>query len=105
MLSSTLLALCLFHCLSYALDFGVHLSDSQGVKECKVVANGSKKDDVPNILQAFNECNNGGTIIFPEDQNYWIATKLHPTVHNVKISWKGKWTVRSPNYLALNTPT
>jgi galacturan 1,4-alpha-galacturonidase len=65
--------------------------------ECVVTANGNKKDDVPNILQAFKDCGNGGTVVFPEDQNYWIATRLNPVVNDVTVEWRGQWTVRMPN--------
>ncbi|PYH41481.1 putative extracellular exo-polygalacturonase [Aspergillus saccharolyticus JOP 1030-1] len=59
---------------------------------CTVKANGHQKDDVPNLLTAFKECGNGGTIIFPEDQSYWIAQRLNPVLNNVAIEWRGKWT-------------
>jgi len=64
-----------------------------GSNVCTVKANGHQKDDVPNILKAFHECGNGGTIVFPEDQSYWIASRLNPVIHNVVIEWRGKWTV------------
>jgi hypothetical protein len=60
---------------------------------CTVKANGHQRDDVPNILKAFHECGNGGTIVFPEDQSYWIASCLNPVVNDVVIEWHGKWTV------------
>ncbi|RAH73559.1 putative extracellular exo-polygalacturonase [Aspergillus aculeatinus CBS 121060] len=59
---------------------------------CTVKANGHQKDDVPNLLEAFKECGNGGTIIFPEDQSYWIGQRLNPVLNNVAIEWRGKWT-------------
>lgn len=64
-----------------------------GPNVCIVKANGHQRDDVPNILKAFHECGNGGTIVFPEDQSYWIATRLNPVVNDVVIEWHGKWTV------------
>lgn len=63
---------------------------------CTVHANGNQEDDVPNILKAFQQCGNGGTVIFPEDQSYWIATRLNPILNNVVIEWRGKWTVCDP---------
>lgn len=60
---------------------------------CTVTALGGKRDDVPNILEAFSRCGKYGTIVFPEDQNYWIATRLNPVVSNVVIDWRGVWTV------------
>ncbi|KAJ5919448.1 hypothetical protein N7466_010391 [Penicillium verhagenii] len=59
---------------------------------CTVKARGNRKDDVPNILEAFKKCNNGGTVVFPEDQSYWIATRLNPVLNDVTIEWRGKWT-------------
>lgn len=61
---------------------------------CTVLAHGNETDDTPQILSAFQECNNGGTVVFPEDQNYWIATKLNPVVEDVTVEWRGSWTVR-----------
>lgn len=64
-----------------------------GSNVCTVKANGHQKDDVPNILKAFHECGHGGTIVFPKDQSYWIASRLNPVVNDVVIEWHGKWTV------------
>jgi len=44
---------------------------------------GAETDDTPNILKAFKECSSGGTVVFPEGQNYWIGTKLNPVVRDV----------------------
>ncbi|SRR6266536_684667 len=62
-------------------------------KTCTVKALGNMKDDTPQILKAFKECNNGGTVVFLWDQNYWIATKLNPVIYDVTVDWKGTWTV------------
>ncbi|KAF8855357.1 pectin lyase-like protein [Acephala macrosclerotiorum] len=62
-------------------------------KTCTIKALGNKQDDTPQILRAFEECNNGGTVEFPEGQNYWIATKLNPVIYDVTIDWKGIWTM------------
>lgn len=75
------------------LGGGVSVSTSDGRQTCTVTANGGQTDDVPNIMEAFTTCGNGGKIVFPEDQSYWIATFLHPTFHNVVIDWQGQWTV------------
>lgn len=68
-----------------------------GPNVCTVKANGHQRDDVPDILKAFKECGHGGTVIFPEDQSYWIATRLNPVVNDVVIEWRGKWTVSNSN--------
>jgi hypothetical protein len=61
--------------------------------ECVVKALGSNMNDVPNIQNAFTICGNGGKIVFPEGQDYYIAEKLNPIVKNVEIEWRGRWTV------------
>jgi galacturan 1,4-alpha-galacturonidase len=63
-------------------------------KTCTVRPLGRSRDDTPQILNAFEECNNGGTVVFPEGQNYTIATKLNPVLYDVRVEWKGVWTVR-----------
>ncbi|CAJ2502305.1 Uu.00g096990.m01.CDS01 [Anthostomella pinea] len=89
--------------LSYFLVLSVHLlapslagsvtqSLLDGRKQCTVQASGGEEDDVPSILQAFDDCGSGGDVIFPEDQNYYIATRLNPVVDDVRISWRGQWT-------------
>ncbi|KAH1497032.1 hypothetical protein KXV94_004529 [Aspergillus fumigatus] len=84
----SLVALSLFLGLAYA--GGVEEDKRDNV--CTVKANGKQKDDVPNLLRAFNECGNGGTIIFPEDQSYWIGARLNPVLNDVSVQWRGKWT-------------
>lgn len=91
---------------SLALSLGLALSSTAhagvtktGSNVCTVTANGNHNDDVPNILEAFHECGNGGKVIFPEDQSYWIATRLNPVINDVVIEWRGKWTVsRLPQF-------
>lgn len=61
-------------------------------KECTVYAYGGNRSDVSNILSAFKQCGTGGTITFPEDQNYFIDSKLNPVVNDVTIEWRGTWT-------------
>jgi polygalacturonase len=85
--------------LTSTVDAAVNKS---GQNTCIVKANGHQKDDVPDILKAFKECGHGGTVIFPEDQSYWIATRLNPVINDVVIEWRGKWTVsKSKLYLFL----
>ncbi|KAE8376548.1 pectin lyase fold/virulence factor [Aspergillus bertholletiae] len=71
---------------------------------CRVKANGNQTNDVPRLLEAFQKCGNGGTIIFPEDQSYWIASRLNPTLNDVTIEWRGKWTFSDdPDYWRKNS--
>lgn len=58
---------------------------------CTVTAKGNKQDDVPQILDAFHQCNHGGRVVFPEGQKYWIASKLNPVLSDVVIEWRGIW--------------
>ena len=60
-------------------------------RTCTVYAKGDQQDDVPQIVDAFNQCGQGGRIVFPENQTYWIASKLNPVVSNVVIEWRGLW--------------
>ncbi|RYP50866.1 hypothetical protein DL768_003701 [Monosporascus sp. mg162] len=62
-----------------------------GRKMCTVTAFGGQQNDVPSIVKAFEECWKDATIVFPEDQTYWIAEKLHVTLKNVNIDWQGQW--------------
>ena len=58
---------------------------------CTVLPAGNGTDDVPNIVQAFDECGQGGRVVFPEGNTYQIASKLNPVVNNVTIDWHGVW--------------
>lgn len=64
-------------------------------KTCTLVPNGDNQDDVPQILEAFESCNNGGTVVFPENSTFYVATKLNPVIYDVTIDWRGTWLVRS----------
>ena len=75
---------------------GVHYTKHGNRPQCTVLANGGTTNDVPNILKAFGKCGNGGDIVFPEGQNYYIASKLNPVVNDVDINWGGIWTVGHP---------
>jgi len=66
---------------------------------CEVRARGNRQDDVPNILEAFKQCNGGGTVVFPEGENCWIAQRLNPILNDVTVEWKGVWTLSdNPTY-------
>jgi hypothetical protein len=85
-------------CLAFEvgqLQGRVPIGPSHNGKICIVRAHGKQKDDTPQILEAFKDCNNGGTVVFPRDQNYWIATKLNPVIYDVTVDWEGTWTVRT----------
>jgi hypothetical protein len=66
---------------------------SHNGKTCTVKPLGHQRDDTPQILKAFADCNNGGTVVFPEGEDYWIGTKLNPVIYDVTVDWKGQWTV------------
>lgn len=66
---------------------------SNNGKVCVVTPRGCNKDDVPQILQAFDDCNNGGTVEFLEGRTYYIATRLNPVIYDVNIEWRGLWLV------------
>ncbi|KAL4913088.1 pectin lyase fold/virulence factor [Aspergillus aurantiobrunneus] len=58
---------------------------------CIVKPLGQHQNDVPTILAAFKQCGHSGTIIFPENETYWIAERLNPHVEDVTIDWRGTW--------------
>ncbi|KAL9116029.1 MAG: hypothetical protein Q9227_000397 [Pyrenula ochraceoflavens] len=88
-LSLALIALCPVSSLAGGVTTS---TGSDGRLTCTVTANGNQQDDVPNILSAFTTCGNDSTVVFPEDQDFWIATRLHPTLNNVVVEWRGQWT-------------
>lgn len=45
-------------------------------KDCVVQTNGDGSDDSEHILSAFNECNNGGHVVFSENATYTIGTAM-----------------------------
>ncbi|KAK8905315.1 hypothetical protein ACHAO1_005534 [Botrytis cinerea] len=62
-------------------------------KTCTVHPLGNHTDDTPQILKAFSDCNHGGTVVFPKNKVYWIATRLNPIIYDVTIDWQGIWTL------------
>src|SRR5690242_17637972 len=89
-LSQSLLALTFSATIASAKAEQVILSN--GRLQCTVRASGNHTDDVPRILEAFDVCGNGGDIVFPEGEDYYIATRLNPIVNDVRIHWHGQWT-------------
>lgn len=45
-------------------------------KFCEVKTHGNGSDDSAYILSAFNECNNGGHVLFSENTTYTIGTAM-----------------------------
>lgn len=91
--------LCLLSSIANVLAGGVNVTTDGKIQRCTVTANGNRNDDVPHIMQAFKTCGSDGVVVFPEDQTYWIATKLNPTLSNVEIEWRGLWQVGYPKLL------
>lgn len=60
-------------------------------KTCTVLPLGNQQDDVPQILAAFEACNNGGTVTFPRNSTFYIASVLNPVLTDVTIEWYGTW--------------
>lgn len=48
-------------------------------KTCMLKALGGGKDDSANILKAVKQCNNGGHVVFPKNQQFTIGTALDLT--------------------------
>jgi galacturan 1,4-alpha-galacturonidase len=85
--------LCILSSITNVLAGGVNVTSDGKIQRCTVTANGNHHDDVPHIMQAFKTCGTDGVVVFPEDQTYWIATKLNPILSNVEIEWRGLWQV------------
>lgn len=66
-------------------------SPSISGKVCNLTPLGAGQDDVPQILAAFESCNDGGTVVFPENTTFHIATRLNPVLRDVTIDWRGTW--------------
>ena len=54
-------------------------------------------DDVPTIVEAFEECGTKGNIIFPSNNTYHINSRLNPVLNDVTIDWQGEWLVCGPS--------
>ncbi len=76
-----------------SLPFPVPRSPSSSGKVCSLTPLGCRKDDTPQILKAFEDCNNGGTVVFPEGKKFYIASRMNPVVSDVSIEWRGLWQV------------
>lgn len=62
-------------------------------KTCSITAIGGNGDDAPQILGAFNDCNNGGTVVL--DGDYTIATALDLTfLDSVDVALSGSITFK-----------
>ncbi|KAI1427429.1 polygalacturonase [Xylaria sp. FL1777] len=67
---------------------------SPRTKTCSVAALGDGEDDAPQILNGFNDCNNGGTVVL--DGNYTIATALDLTfLNSVDVALSGSITFKA----------
>ena len=75
-------------CVPAVNAVGVTVETINGRSTCTVTALGNEQNDVPNIKSAFSQCGNGGTIVFPMDQNYWIAERINPLLKDARIDWK-----------------
>lgn len=79
--------------VSGSLPFPAPRQPSSSGKVCTLNPLGCRKDDTPQILQAFEDCNNGGTVVFPEGKRFYIATRMNPVVSDVTVEWRGLWQV------------
>jgi galacturan 1,4-alpha-galacturonidase len=80
---------------SNSYPFVVPQSPAKSGQVCTVTPLGPGQDDVPQLLKAFEACDGGGTVVFPENYKYHIATRLNPVLHDVTIEWRGTWVLSS----------
>lgn len=85
--------LCLFLLVRQAVSNVAIGNGIGGQKVCTVTPLGAPKNDVPQIRKAFEECDNGGKVIFSPKQTYRIAEKIKLDINNVEIDWSGVWLV------------
>jgi hypothetical protein len=76
MRASDLLSIVALHGAVAATQYGpAHLSRDR--KVCEVAASGTNAtDDAPAILAAFDECGQGGTVLFTENTTYYVNTVM-----------------------------
>jgi hypothetical protein len=65
---------------SNSKEYITYSTSATGQKICTVIAQGNNQDDTPNILHAFSECAQNAIVVFPEQESYWIASRLNPYV-------------------------
>lgn len=87
----SLLGLCSLASSSALMPMVAPRSPASTGQTCTVTPLGGTQDDVPQILAAFEACNNGGTVVFPENATFYIATRLNPVLTDVTIDWRGTW--------------
>ncbi|GAA5816257.1 hypothetical protein MFLAVUS_009783 [Mucor flavus] len=67
----------------------------QAGKVCTVKR--SNRDDAITIIQAFNDCKNGGTVVFPRGQSFYPQTLITiKDLKNVNVQFYGNFVL--PNY-------
>lgn len=65
----------------------VKVDTVDGRKTRTVTSLGDIQNDVPSILSACKECGSSGTVVFPEEENCWIAERLTADIEVVDIEW------------------
>ena len=86
--------LCLSAISSVVRAQHISLSEHDKRTTCTVFAGrDNSTDDVPTIIKAFDECGNGGNIVFPQNETYHINSRLNPEANDVNIDWHGQWVV------------
>lgn len=65
--------------------------------DCVVPASGTNAtDDAPAIVQAFEDCGQGGTITFSPGTTYYVNTVMNVTAQDAIIDIQGTLVVSSP---------
>lgn len=75
------------------LPENVQVTRVNGRRTCTVHPRGAEQDDAPVLAKVFKICGSNATVVFPENETFWIASKLHITLENVDIDWRSKWLV------------
>lgn len=69
---------------------------SASALSCAVPASGTNTtDDAPAIIQAFEDCGQGGTITFSPETTYYVNTVMNVTAQDTVIDIQGSLVVSS----------
>lgn len=81
--------------LPIALSLITSLNVVQSAKTC--IVQKSNSDDALTIIQAFNDCKDGGTILFPKGSSFYPKTLISiSNLKNINVQFYGNFVL--PNY-------
>lgn len=64
---------------------------------CTVLPSPSGDNDSPTLSHALSATSDCKHIVFPANSTYSIQTRIHATVEDVTIDWRGRWVMSTAN--------